>query len=212
MDYTTLITGEHQGAPKFMALVGLTAEAISDTIALLQNFSNLFDLDQAVGAQLDIIGLWVGISRVVPNVLTIPYFGFSDNPNSLTFGELTNPSAGGPFWNIGESFANSQTILNDDQYRQLLNAQILTNQSDGTAANLARVAEDITGAPCWLTDPGNLSITLHVGAPVNQLAAAMIGPLEVLPVPAGVILNPVDYTNIPLSGAAEADSVGSGTL
>jgi Protein of unknown function (DUF2612) len=212
MDYTTLITGEHADKPNFMALVAATTAIVGDTTATLQSFPAQFDVDLAAGAQLDIIGLWVGVSRVVPDVLTIPYFGFADNVNAGTFGELADPSLGAPFFDLGDSFFTATTILSDAQYRRLLYAQILSNQADGTAANLVAAAEDITNAPCELVDPGNLAITLKVGAPINLLAQAMITQLGVLPVPAGVILNPINYTNIDLSGGAAVGVAGSGDL
>lgn len=212
MDYSTLITGEHSDKAKFMALVAATTGIVADTTATLQSFPVQFDIDQAVGAQLDIIGLWVGVSRVIPDVLTTQYFGFSDNVNALGFGELSNPSVGGVFYDLGDSFDASTTLLNDTQYRQLLYAQILNNQADGTASNLVAAAQDITNAPCELVDPGNLSITLKVGSPVNLLAQAMITELDVLPVPAGVILNPIDYTNIDLSGGATSTTAATGNI
>lgn len=210
MDYTTLISGQHADKPNFMALVDALCNGVADITACAQGLSADFDLDSAMGAQLDVVGLWVGVSRIVPNVLTIQYFGFSDNVNALGFGELGDPSAGGPFYELGESFSAS-TVLPDSQYRQLLYAQILTNQTDGSPADFVTAAQFITNAPAELTDPGNLTITLHVGAPVNQLAAAMLGQLNVLPKPAGVILAPIDYTNIALRGAAAVAAAAAGT-
>lgn len=210
MDYTTLITGEHADKPKFTAMVAEVCNGIGDITACLDGMSAAFDLDSAMGAQLDIVGLWIGVSRIVPSVLTVQYFGFSDNTNALGFGEVSNPSAGGAFYEQGESFSTS-TSLPDSQYRQLIYAQILENQSDGTAGNLVRAAQALTNAPVTITDGGTYAITLHVGAPISQLAQAIIA-LNVLPVPAGVILNPIDYTNINLSGNIIASTAATGNI
>jgi hypothetical protein len=96
MDYTTLITSEHRDKPKFAALVGLLANAVGDIGAAIQSLPQAFDLDVAIGTQLDVVGLWVGRSRTVTDVLIVGFFGFSDDIVALPFGEEGNPrSAGG---------------------------------------------------------------------------------------------------------------------
>ena len=79
MDYTTLITSEHASKSKFMAVVDLLANGVGAITQVAQSLPTEFDLDAAVGAQQDIVGLWIGQSRVVPNVLTVGFFGFADN-------------------------------------------------------------------------------------------------------------------------------------
>ena len=71
-DYLALITAYHRGKPKFAAMVRAIVEpfvAIQDFIAHLPLD---FDLDLAIGVQLDVVGEWVGRSRFIetplPNV------------------------------------------------------------------------------------------------------------------------------------------------
>ncbi|HEY8353844.1 MAG TPA: DUF2612 domain-containing protein, partial [Methylophilaceae bacterium] len=89
-DYTKLITSEHNQRPKFRAMVEAVAGAwgavYDATLAIPQSF----DLDVAEGVQLDAVGLWVGQSRLIPDVLLIEFFGFEDNPAALPFGEEGN--------------------------------------------------------------------------------------------------------------------------
>lgn len=62
-DYISLIPSANRNKPKFVAMISLLVSWSVDTQALLGNFAALFNLDLAVGQQLDFIGLWVGITR-----------------------------------------------------------------------------------------------------------------------------------------------------
>ena len=62
-NYTALITSEHADKPKFMAMVEAVAQCFVDQQNLLLSVPTAFDLDDAVGVQLDAVGLWVGIGR-----------------------------------------------------------------------------------------------------------------------------------------------------
>ncbi|WP_157222167.1 DUF2612 domain-containing protein, partial [Chromobacterium haemolyticum] len=64
-DYTSLLAGESIGKPKFSLTVEETAKPFVDIINTLNTIPTLFDVDVAVGDQLDTIGLWVGIGRTV---------------------------------------------------------------------------------------------------------------------------------------------------
>ena len=65
--YLALITSQHAGAQNFVTMVGGTVQPFADEQALLSGLPALFDLDAAVGVQLDVIGLWAGVTRFVAN-------------------------------------------------------------------------------------------------------------------------------------------------
>src|SRR5579862_5364414 len=102
IDYRTLITSEHSQQPNFLATVNLTANGIGTITSLLQSLPALFDLDAAMGAQLDVDGKWIGLSRVVTGVPLVAFFGFADDSSALPFGDLNVPATGGRFIELGE--------------------------------------------------------------------------------------------------------------
>jgi len=61
--YLAVLTSEHNQKPNFVAMVSLFCQASVDQQNLLETFSTLFDVDFAVGDQLDKIGERVGVSR-----------------------------------------------------------------------------------------------------------------------------------------------------
>lgn len=68
---------QYAGLPRATANIrNYVAQAVADNF--LEQLANCFTLDFAVGPQLDIIGKYIGVNRVVPVPLNTPYFGFWD--------------------------------------------------------------------------------------------------------------------------------------
>lgn len=122
--WLALITSEHNQRPKFMLMLATLLQPIADTIAVTGTISDKFDLDLAAGAQLDVIGQWVGITRNLSVPITGVYFSF--DTASLGFDQGTWQ---GPFNPL-----NELVTLDDAPYRTLLRAKIANNQWDGTIA------------------------------------------------------------------------------
>lgn len=60
-----LVTSEHSDKPNFMAWLTQVLSRVDDSAGGASGFNNAFDLDNAYGLQLDIIGQVVGVSRTV---------------------------------------------------------------------------------------------------------------------------------------------------
>lgn len=63
--YLNRITSEHKNKPRLIELVKARLEPFIDLCELLEDIDKSFDLDTASGAQLDIIGQYVGVSRLL---------------------------------------------------------------------------------------------------------------------------------------------------
>lgn len=100
---------------------------------------NLLNIDEAVGFHLDLIGGLVGQPRFLSDFNTEPYFGYEGSYQSKPFSSITNPDVGG-FWN-SRSYFNTATArqLNDDEYRRLIKARAIYNQSNCTVNDLLEV-------------------------------------------------------------------------
>lgn len=105
---------------------------------------NLLNVDVAEKSHLDFIGNIVGQPRFLSDFNTEPYFGFDGSYQSKPFSSVTNPDIGG-FWNSRSHF-NTATArqLNDDEYRRLIKARAIYNQSNCTANDLLEVVNLIT--------------------------------------------------------------------
>lgn len=100
---------------------------------------NLLNLDAAQGFHLDFIGSIVGQPRFLTDFNTEPYFGYEGSYQSKTFGSSSDPEVGG-YWN-SRSYFNTATSrqLNDEEYRRLIKARAIYNQSNCTANDLLEV-------------------------------------------------------------------------
>lgn len=133
--YTDLVTSEHQ-KPNFLAAVAALVQPFADLSLSQSEFPVDFDLDAAVGAQLDIVGQWVGVTRYVQTPLTGVYFSFDDA--SLGFDQGT--------WLGPYDPTTGQTVLADDAFRNLIRAAIVANSWDGSLQQAVDVWNLIFGA------------------------------------------------------------------
>lgn len=63
--YTELISNYHAGKPKFVKHVDLSTRPLIDVSGSVSGLISAFDIDTGVGAQLDILGKWIGVARTV---------------------------------------------------------------------------------------------------------------------------------------------------
>lgn len=133
--YLGLVTSEHQPKPKFNATLAAALQPIMDTQAALAAMMQSFDIDTAIGAQLDVDGLWVGASRNLQAAVAGVYFAWDTAGVGWDQGVWLGP---------GES-PTSLTVLPDGQYRTLIRARIANNQWDGTIPQAYAIGSDIFG-------------------------------------------------------------------
>jgi len=121
-DYLGRITPYWRGKPKFTAEV----QALTQTLVDLNNFvgglPEAFDLDEAIGAQEDAVGIRVGRSRTIPVPIPNPWFSFDDPLRGFDEAPWSGPLDPGVTY----------SKLDDETYRRLLRAKILANSWDGT--------------------------------------------------------------------------------
>jgi len=64
--YANILTSEYRTAPLFNPWLNAVLAIANNTSNCLQFITSNFDLDYAVGVQLDTLGIIIGVSRVVP--------------------------------------------------------------------------------------------------------------------------------------------------
>lgn len=131
-DYSGLITSQHRDKPKFRAMVEAVAGCFAGATNAAASLSDLFDLDKAVGKQLDIVGEWVGLSRYISTPLAV-YFSFG--VDGLGFGQGS--------WKGPYDPDQGLTRLDDETYRTMLRAKIAANSWDGTMPTLQDLLDQV---------------------------------------------------------------------
>lgn len=125
-EYPAKITSEHAGKPKYSEMVKTVADAMANPGDAMRQVERSFDLDTAVGDQLDIIGLWAGVVRQVDTPIQNAYFTWGDTAHPLQTG-----------WSYGvwkRQYDPSTGIeyLPDDAFRTIIRARIAGNHWDGS--------------------------------------------------------------------------------
>ena len=178
-DYTKLITSEHKSKPKFAATVNLLAGAFGSLADSTMGLVEAFNVDTAVGAQLDVIGLWVGISRNQSVPIAGAFFTWNDSAHGWNFASWKGPNE--PTQGI--------VALDDTSYRAVIKAKIGSNYWNGalnTLQDIGGSALNDFGVQAFVIDNMDMSITVYIlGAPTAVLIE-MIKRGITPPKPAGV--------------------------
>lgn len=166
-DYLALVTTEHSDKPKYMAMLQAVLGPMVDALNASQELPADFDLDSAVGAQLDIVGLWVGISRRVKTPLVGVYFSLDTAGLGFDFGAWKGPFD--PDSGVVE--------LDDETYRILIRAKIGANHWDGTLGASKKILDLVFSGETFvfIQDNQDMSMTIGVsGAPPSSISLALL--------------------------------------
>lgn len=157
-DYTGKITSEHADKPRFTAMVAAVAQCFVEGQNALGGMPASFDLDTAIGKQLDDVGLWVGVSRNVATPLAGVYFSLDAAGLGFDQGVWK-----GPF-----DPDTGVTSLDDETYRLLIRARIGANRWDGTLAGSKPILAQIFGGgtQVFIQDNQDMSITVGIAGKV----------------------------------------------
>lgn len=186
-DYSALITSEHNNKSKFVAMVELVAGSLADATNTATELPSAFDLDVAIGAQLDVIGLWVGISRAVKTPLAV-YFAFDTGGLGFDQGAWR-----GPF-----DPDSGLTELDDETYRTLIRAKIGANHWDGTLDGSKPILALVFPGPAvaFIEDNQDMSMTIGIaGQPPSALELALLTGGYIPIKPEGVHVNYITTTS-----------------
>lgn len=133
-DYLKLVPWQHK-RPKFMEMLCSILEDGVNLQNFAYNMPRRFNVDSAVGVQLDQIGEWVGINRH----LEIPLEGvyFSWGVEGVGWGQGIWKGAFDPEYGL--------TRLPDDIYRILIKMKIVANSWDGTKESAIAIWSEAFG-------------------------------------------------------------------
>ena len=188
-----------------MGVIAALCQPFVDGQAVLNAMPAGYDIDLAVGVQLDTVGQWVGESRNIQEPLTGVYFSLDITGLGLDQGYLQGPY----------DPSTGVVSLDDETFRTLLYAKVANNQWAGTVPSVYGVLAPVfPGGVVVLQDNSDMSMFIGViGTTLNAAVTAMLenGLLDLKPVGvriAGYIVSPtlpifgLDVENSTISGLA----------
>lgn len=150
-DYTALITSQYQNSTKFLDwLSSGILQVAEDAATLLEGMDASFDLDTAVGPQLDVVGELVGLSRRLEVEIYESDVGFTWDDEDLG-------------WDCGIWISGTETVLldlPDDVYRTCIKVQIAANYWDGSIDQAYEIWQNLFGSNPILAIQNRLNMTM----------------------------------------------------
>lgn len=192
-DYLALITEQHRERPRFAALVNLLTSAVQASTDSVLSMPAAFDLDSAIGAQLDAVGRWAGASRAVS--IPIPGTSFSFDEAGLGFDEGT--------WAPAYAPTEGVVLLDDSTYRAAIRLKIVCNHWPGQNAGWEvipiRLEHSSDDNLIFGVDNQDMSMTVYICGPsVSVLLRAAIQQGGLVPKPMGVRIANFVYITAPV--------------
>lgn len=182
-EYEKLLILQYSDKPKASGMISAIVSRFKSIFDTISQFESSFDLDSAVGEQLDIIGKIVGISRNVEGVIPKIFFGFDGFPNSDGFGLAS-------FYTLDQS-KYTDTQLTDSDYRFFIRLKIAKNHAKATmldddGVNLNAIVFNMFNGFAYLTDNKDMTVILYVeNSPKAYLLPYAIS-LDLIPLPQAV--------------------------
>ena len=182
-------------------------------------FQHEFDLDNAVGNRLDIIGKIVGISRIVPFGTAKILFGFDGDSTARGMADLFNDATtSAPFASLfSPNYTDTQ--LDDNLFRTFIKAKIAKNVvhavmvSDGTNVSIQDSIQTLFDGNAAVYDNRNMTLTLQVGFNFDEYLLSLIIKADLLPRPQGVDYKIVTGADINSFGFSDdPNALGFGDL
>lgn len=153
--YTELITNYHATKPLYFDHIDLSTRPLIDASNTMAGLITAFDIDEAVGVQLDTLGLWIGRSRTVSQPISGVYFSFDTDGLGYDQG----------VWQGPYDPDSGYTTLSDDTYRIILKAKIAINNWNGQNDTLPDILDAATagsGLKMQIVDNQDMTISVWV--------------------------------------------------
>ena len=180
--YLDLIPNWNREKPKFSATLTTLLDPLAGAQSFVAHLPVDFDLDTAIGLQLDIVGEWVGRTRYVS--IPIPNVWFSFDIEGVGFDQGT--------WKGPYDLDAGMTRLDDDHYRILLRAKIAANQWDGTLPTAKAVLDPVfgDGSHVFIQDHMDMSMTIGLSGKIPSAVTLALLAGGYIPLkPSGVRVN-----------------------
>ncbi|WP_220788884.1 DUF2612 domain-containing protein, partial [Klebsiella aerogenes] len=153
--YTDRISNYHAGKPKFFAHVDLSTRPLIDISQTMTGMISAFDIDTAVGKQLDILGEWIGRKRRVSTPISGVYFSWDTEKLGWDQGMWQGP------FDPDDGYLD----LSDEVYRLVLKVKIAINHWNGQNDTLPDILDSAlvgSGIRMAIIDNQDMSISIWI--------------------------------------------------
>lgn len=167
---------------------------LDELTQVLNDLQNKRWIDTGSGVQLDNIGVLIDRSRNIAGAIQLEFFGFFDQPNTLTFNV-------GRFRDTPAVPYTATSILDDETYRPVLWHKVSKDTTQGTTESTIESVKFIYNAPfVTITELGNAKIGIGVGRELTDNDIVLARALDLFIRAGGVGLDFVEEIPDPYFG------------
>lgn len=192
--YANLLIIQYHNQPRAKATIELFAEILIASDIYL-DVQNAYDVETAVGVQLDVIGKYVGVDRFYSELVITDYFSL------IEYDEVASPPASPPRFGFSDytnfmAFSYNGTLqysdliatgneLNDDAFRTLIKLKIIINNSNFSHKEIDDNLFAFFGDQIRAESIGNMQMVFFITGELSSLIQAIVFK-NLLPRPMGV--------------------------
>lgn len=171
--YTNLLIIQYHNQPKARAEIALYIKELLAN-GILFDIQEGFNIDTAVGVQLDIVGKYVDLDRFYQGQNLNGYFG------TVTYDQISYTGQTGftdytlGFTKVGQTLIYPDVLsdtlaLNDDDFRFLIKLRIIQNNINHSHESIDKVVFDFFGTEAIPDSVGNMQMYYFVQAPAPAI-------------------------------------------
>ncbi len=150
-------------------------------------------LNNAKGANLDIIGKIVGQKRTIEDITQLIFFGFDGHIGADSFGSTSDPGVGSRFRSNGEPITG-KAILSDVEYLLFIKSRIIKNHTIVTSNDVAGAIRFLLQADSsYAIDYGGATAKIGIGRLLTSNEKLLVLNGGLIPRPAGVTYRYSEY-------------------
>lgn len=195
-----LLIIQYSQAKKNRALIDLMVELLFANNLILQIRDLCLNVEESIGAQLDVVGKWVGIDRYYntidlweqPYTALVNYSNISNNTYEQwqggfsTYSNFADNNGGFLMYKAWRDTRTKVNAMGDDYFRSLIKLKIIKNSINHTCKNIDDAIWKWSNGQVYTTW-GTMEVTYHYPSSLHNLMQLALYK-NVLPVPTGCTL------------------------
>ena len=188
--YSALLILQYKNLPNAKATVQAVIEIIM-IYEIIESVKNGYDIDTAIGVQLDILGKYIGISRNIDGIdFTRTYFGYltyAETPPKTGisgYANYTDPVPDVQFRMYSEE-GGDVLVLNDEEYRLFQKLRSDINDSNASLYDIDNLLLELFEGAASVSDPGTMELTYTFPTDKTRIVT-IANSVGLIPQPMGV--------------------------
>ncbi|QQM29284.1 DUF2612 domain-containing protein [Martelella lutilitoris] len=177
---------QYRESPKLLALIRHDLDAMYDVFQRAQALPRKFDILDAEGEQLTLIGKRVGFPREHCICVPVPVLGFDCAPGSQNV-NIVGFCAGGSWYACNDAGEGTISIEDDDLYRRHIIARLYQMRQLWGIDSLSAAVKAIWGETATVTNMGGARVCVSPGRLLTEMEGLLIQvSFRALPIPPGI--------------------------